>query len=108
MALSNKSLKQAEQVLQQIFDSNVDVIVTRATLDKKIELVKFPYLKSLHDKKPKNRTIYTSQQYDKIRHWMVTNGFLKQVYGDNVYTYHVNKDAIRLYLQTGVFTNTKN
>jgi len=49
MALSKKSLQQAKQLLQQILDSNVDVIVTRATLDKKIELIKFPYLRPMHD-----------------------------------------------------------
>ena len=76
MALSKKSLQQAKEVLKQIIDSNVDVIVTRATLDKKIELDKFPYLAPAHERIQKNKTIYTSQQYDPIRYWLINNGFL--------------------------------
>ena len=86
MALSNKSLKQAKQVLKQIVDSNVAVIITRAALDKRIELVKFPYLQRSHDRYQKNRTLYTSQQYDPIRYWLIKNKFLTQEYSGGKYT----------------------
>jgi len=102
MALSKRSLQQAKQVLKQILESDVDVIVTRATLDIKIEIVKFPWLKSNHDRNPKRQTIYVSKQYDPIRYWMVTTGFLKQEYDQNKYWYYVNKSGIRRFLETGI------
>lgn len=102
MALSNRSLSQAKQVLKQILDSDVDVIVTRATLDIKIEIVKFPWLKSTHDRNPKRQTIYVSRQYDPIRYFMVSKGFLKQEYNQNKYWYYVNKTVIRDYLYNDV------
>jgi hypothetical protein len=102
MALSKKSLSQAKQVLSEILASNVDVIVTRATLDKKIELVKFPYLKDSHMKNPQNRTLYVSQQYDPIRYWMINNGFLSFSKDSwSRYNYKVNKDKIRSFLRSG-------
>ena len=102
MALSKRSLQQAKQVLKEILESNVDVIVTRATLDIKIEIVKFPWLKSSHDRNPKRQTIYTSQQYDPIRYFMVSKGFLKQEYSQNKYWYYVNKSGIRRFLETNI------
>jgi hypothetical protein len=102
MALSNRSLLQAKQVLKEILDSNVDVIVTRATLDIKIEIIKFPWLKSSHERNPKNQTIYTSQQYDPIRYFMISRGFLRQEYNQNKYWYYVNKAVIRDYLYNDV------
>ena len=101
MALSNRSLSQAKQVLKQILDSNVDMIITRATLDKKIELVKFPYLKRTHDLIQKNTTLYKSQQYDPIRYWLIDSGFLtssKDNWGR--YYYRVNKQNIATFLQS--------
>ena len=102
MALSKRSLSQAKQLLQQILDSNVDVIVTRATLDKKIELVKFPYLKHKHEKIQKNKTIYVSSQYDPIRYWLINNGFLtsSKIERWGVYQYRVNRDTIKAFLQS--------
>ena len=113
MALSNKSLQQAKQVLQQIFNSGVDVIVTRATLDKKIELVKFPYLYDRHTKRPQNRTLYVSSQYDPIRYWLINNKFLTSSRNaSGVYRYAVNKEAIASFLysqnNTQQSNNTKN
>ena len=102
MALSKRSLNQAKQVLKEILDSNVDVIVTRATLDIKIEIVKFPWLKSSHERNPKKQTIYISKQYDPIRYFMVSRGFLKQEYNQNKYWYYVNKSVIRNYLYNDV------
>jgi hypothetical protein len=101
MALSKRSLSQAKQLLQQILDSNVDVIATRATLDKKIELVKFPYLKHKHEKIQKNKTIYVSSQYDPIRYWLINNRFLTS-HKDNCgrYQYRVNRDTIKAFLQS--------
>jgi hypothetical protein len=112
MALSKKSLEQAKQVLQQIMHSNVDVIFTRATLDKKIELVKFPYLYDSHMKNPQNRTLYVSQQYDPIRYWLINNKFLtssRDVSGR--YQYRVNRETISLFFATNSraqSNNTKN
>lgn len=109
MALSKRSIEQAKQLLRNILDSNVDVIVTRATLDKKIELIKFPYLKASHDRDPKNRTLYTSQQYDPIRYWLINNKFLtasKDSWGR--YNYRVNRDAISTYLQSSAVTEQSN
>jgi len=102
MALSKKSLLQAKQVLSEILASGEDVIVTRATLDKKIELVKFPYLKDSHMKNPQNRTLYVNQQYDPIRYWMINNGFLSFSKDNRSrYNYKVNKDKIRSLLRLG-------
>ena len=95
MALSKKSLQQAKELLKQIYNSNVDVIVTRATLDKKIELIKFPYLWPMHDRIQKNKTIYLSSQYDPIRYWLIDNKFLtasKDSCGR--YHYRINKETI--------------
>ena len=112
MALSKKSLEQAKQVLKQIMHSNVNVIVTRATLDKKIELVKFPHLYDSHMKRPQNRTLYTSNQYDPIRYWLINNKFLtssRDVSGR--YQYRVNREAISLFFANNSVAqsnNTKN
>ena len=112
MALSKKSLEQAKQVLKQIMHSNVDVIVTRATLDKKIELVKFPYLYDMHVKRPQNRTLYVSNQYDPIRYWLINNKFLTSSRNaSGVYQYRVNREAIALFFannQVAKSNNTKN
>lgn len=97
MALSNKSLLQAKQVLSDIFHSNISQIVTRAALDKRIELVKFPYLQRSHDRYQKNRTLYTSQQYDPIRYWLIKNKFLTQEYKGGKYIYTVNRQTIQDY-----------
>jgi len=112
MALSKKSLEQAKQLLKQIMHSNVDVIVTRATLDKKIELVKFPYLHDSHMKNPQNRTLYVSNQYDPIRYWLIDNKFLtssRDVSGR--YQYRVNRETISLFFvadRVAQSNNTKN
>lgn len=97
MALSNRSLSQAKKVLVDIFDSNISQIVTRAALDKRIELVKFPYLQRSHDRYQKNKTLYTSQQYDPIRYWLVKNKFLTQEYRGGKYIYTVNRQTIQDY-----------
>jgi len=86
MALSNRSLSQAKQVLADILYSHVDVIVTRAALDKRIELIKFPYLKPSHDRHQKNKTLYVSRQYDPIRYWLIKNKFLTQNYESDLTT----------------------
>ena len=100
MALSKRSLNQAKEVLKQIYDSNVNAIVTRATLDKKIEQVKFPYLKVTHEKfyKEKNLTAYANQQYNPIRYWLIDNWFLTSEKINGIYTYYVNRRRIGDYL----------
>ena len=104
MALSKRSLNQAKEVLKQIYDSNVNAIVTRATLDKKIEQVKFPYLKITQEKfyAEKNLTAYTSQQYDPIRNWLIDNWFLTSEKYRGIYTYHVNRPRIKEYLMGNI------
>ena len=99
MALSNRSLSQAKQVLAEILYSHVDVIVTRAALDKRIELIKFPYLKPSHDRHQKNKTLYVSRQYDPIRYWLIKNKFLTQNYESGKYIYTVNRDIISAFLR---------
>ena len=100
MALSKRSLNQAKEVLKQIYDSNVNAIVTRATLDKKIEQVKFPYLKVTQEKfyKEKNLTAYANQQYNPIRYWLIDNWFLTSEKINGIYTYYVNRRRIDDYL----------
>lgn len=100
MALSNKSLEQAKQVLADILYSHVDVIVTRAALDKRIELIKFPFLQRSHDRYQRNRTLYCSQQYDPIRYWLINNKFLTSSRNaSGVYQYKVNRDTISAFLR---------
>jgi len=100
MALSKKSLEQAKQVLADILYSHVDVIVTRAALDKRIELIKFPFLQRSHDRYQRNRTLYGSQQYDPIRYWLINNKFLTSSRNaSGVYQYRVNRDIISAFLR---------
>jgi hypothetical protein len=110
MALSKRSLDQAKQVLKEIYDSGVDAIVTRATLDKKIEQVKFPFLKVISEKfyKEKNLTVYANQQYNPIRYWLIDNWFLTSEKTNGIYTYYVNRNRIREYLMGIIEIPNKN
>ena len=104
--ISNRSVKQAKEVMDYIYSNNITKIHTRGALDRMIEIVKFPYTKdwktfgyrhnsvygtirvSLTSGK---RTAYMSKQYDPIRYWLIDNGYLIQEFDGYRYHYTVVK-----------------
>ena len=90
MALSKKSIQQAQQVKEHLIKSNARSITTRMVLDRIIELVKFPYLKDFPSKYSKG-PVYTSQQYDPIRKHLIESGFLSASFDGYRYTYIINR-----------------
>ena len=87
MALSKKSIQQAQQVKKNLIKSGAHSITTRAALDRIIELVKFPHLKCFYSKGP----VYTSRQYDPIRKHLIASGFLTASFDGYRYTYIINR-----------------
>jgi len=94
--LSPKSITQAKEVVSQLHANNIVRIHTRGALDRIIEQVKFPRTRSRHYQAHASgkRTLYKSQQYDPIRHWLVDNGYLVQTHDGYRYHYTVVKPPV--------------
>lgn len=105
--ISRRSKQQALEVMHYIYSNNITQIHTRGAIDRMIEIAKFPYTKSWKSfglvylpgsgkTKPRSlvsgkRTAYMNKQYDPIRYWLISNGYLKQSFDGYRYHYTVVK-----------------
>ena len=85
--ISNRSQEQAFEVLEILVNAHVTKIHTRGALDRVIEYVKFPETRSKGFSK---KTMYKNQQYDPIRNWLDTMGYISNEFDGYRYHYTVN------------------
>lgn len=86
----------AAEVLKELKIKRVIEIHGRGTLDRMIEVVKFPYTENWKEKGNfvYKKTVYKNQQYDPVRYMLHHWGFLESNYDGYRYHYKVNLNKI--------------
>lgn len=95
--LQDSSRQVAAQVMKEIMDRRITVIHCRGTLDRMIEIVKWPHTRDYigkGGKKYAKQTVYMNKQYNTIRNFLIDFGFLKPSFDGYRYHYTVNKAAL--------------
>lgn len=108
MALSKRSVAQAEQVYQYFKEKGIDTIRTRSKFYRVIELIKFPGLnpyryrtfESLDFEDIGHTNVYGSEQYKPIENYLIEKGYISRlamhVSGSKyIYWYFINDPAIQ-------------
>lgn len=90
-SLTPRTLAQAETVKENILANHIIRIKRRGTLDRMIEVVKFPEVAVPRFDSYRTKTVYFNNQYVKIRNYLVSSGFLIQDKVGKMYVYTVNK-----------------
>jgi hypothetical protein len=98
--ISVKSRNQAMEVVSLLHKHKIVRIHTRGALDRMIEIVKFPWTKdlktwsnfsgSVRRLSSGKVTAYKNQQYDPIRMWLESEGYISSRFDGYRYHYTVN------------------